>query len=162
MNTPRDATPQFRLHRDPAGNLVATDQEGRAFTNVKPVRAFPISCPDRYISICDAEGHELTRIEDSSALPADVQQLLAEELARNEFVPVVTAVEAVYAEANPSRWHVLTDRGPTTFFINDTDDHVRRVGPHQILLVDTHGIRYLIPDTRRLDAASTRILDRYL
>ena len=46
--------------------------------------------------------------------------------------------------------------------MEDSDNDVRRLGPNRILLVDTHGIRYLIPDTRRLDAVSRRILDRYL
>ena len=34
---------------------------------------------------------------------------------------------------------------------------MRRLGPNRILLVDTHSIRYLIPDVRRLDSASRRI-----
>ena len=57
---------------------------------------------------------------------------------------------------------VVTNRGPTTFLMEDSDNDVRRLGPNRILLVDIHGIRYLIADTRRLDAASRRILDRYL
>jgi hypothetical protein len=162
MTMPAIATASFRLRRDGEGNLVATDKDGLTFANVKPVRAFPISCAERYISICDAEGHELIRVEDLSTLPADVRQVLEEELARQEFVPIVTAVQRVVADADPAQWHILTDHGPTSFLLSDSEDHVRRVGPHQILLVDTQGIRYLIPDTRHLDAASARILDRYL
>ena len=64
--------------------------------------------------------------------------------------------------ADPSQWRVVTDRGPTAFMIEDADNDVRRLGPNRILLVDTHGIRYLIPDVRQLDGASRRILDRYL
>jgi hypothetical protein len=30
------------------------------------------------------------------------------------------------------------------------------------MLVDAHGVQYLIRDARRLDPASRRILDRYL
>ena len=30
------------------------------------------------------------------------------------------------------------------------------------LVIDAHGIRYLIPDTRTLDATSRRLLERYL
>ena len=46
--------------------------------------------------------------------------------------------------------------------MEDSDNDVRRLGANRILLVDTHGIRYLIPDASRLDAASRRILERYL
>ncbi len=46
--------------------------------------------------------------------------------------------------------------------MEDSDNDVRRLGPNRFLLVDAHGIRYLIPNARRLDSGSRRILDRYL
>ena len=101
-------------------------------------------------------------IEDPGTLPAEVRKIVDEELARREFVPVVVQIEEVFAETDPSEWRIVTDRGPTTFLMEDSDNDVRRLGPNRILLVDTHGIRYLIPDVRRLDGASRRILDRYL
>ena len=104
----------------------------------------------------------MTCIEDPSTLPPAVLEILDEELARREFVPVVVRIEKVSADRDPSQWRIVTDRGPTTFLMEDSDNDVRRLGPNRILLVDTHGIRYLIPDTRRLDGTSRRILDRYL
>ena len=32
----------------------------------------------------------------------------------------------------------------------------------RVLIVDSHGIRYLIPDYRTLDATSRRLLERYI
>ena len=125
-------------------------------------RAFPISAPGEFVSICDAEGHEVACIEDPSTLPPAVLAMLDEELARREFVPIVVRIEKVFAETDPSQWRIVTNRGPTTFMMEDSDNDVRRLGPNRILLVDTRGIRYLIPDTRRLDGPSRRILDRYL
>ena len=43
-----------------------------------------------------------------------------------------------------------------------SEDDIRRLGPHKVLVIDTQGIRYLIADTRQLDAASRRRLERYL
>ena len=54
-----------------------------------------------------------------------------------------------------------TDHGPSTFQINSEED-VRRLEPHQASILDSHGVRYLIRDVRRLDAASRRILDHFL
>ena len=71
-------------------------------------------------------------------------------------------IKRVLADSDPSEWRIVTDRGPTTFLMEDSDNDVRRLGANRILLVDTHGIRYLIPDASRLDAASRRILERYL
>jgi len=85
-----------------------------------------------------------------------------DELAQREFMPVVVGIDKVLAETHPSEWHVETDRGRTTFLMEDSDVDVRRLGPNRLLLVDAHGVRYLIPDVRKLDAPSRRILDRYL
>ena len=157
-----EACPAFTLERDAWGDLVMIDAQGRRVVGVRPVRAFPVSAPEGHLSLCDAEGRELLCIEDRSLLPSEVRRIIDEELARSEFLPVVVRIDRVLADRNPSQWQIVTDRGPTSFLMEDADNDVRRLGPTRILLVDTHGVRYLIPDTRRLDPASRRILDRYL
>jgi hypothetical protein len=152
----------FTLEYDAWGQLVLTCGDGRRFVGVETARAFPISGPEEFIAICDAEGHELTCIEDPNTLRPAVRRILEDELSRREFVPVVRRIQRVLADHDPSEWRIVTDRGPTTFLMEDSDNDVRRLGVNRILLVDTHGIRYLIPDTRRLDAASRRTLERYL
>ncbi|MEN6450546.1 MAG: DUF1854 domain-containing protein [Thermoguttaceae bacterium] len=153
---------QFTLEQDALGQLVLTFADGRRIVGVEPARAFPISAPDGMVSICDGEGKELLCIERVGSLPTDVRQVLEDALAQREFVPIVERIERVSAETDPAEWDIVTDRGPTTFLMEDSDNDVRRLGPSSILLVDSHGIRYLIADTRRLDAISRRILDRYL
>jgi hypothetical protein len=154
--------PGFALERDPWGGLVMTCADGRRIAGVRPVRVFPISAPEGHLSLCDAEEHEVLIIEDRSRLPAEVRRVIEEELLRSEFMPVVVRIQRVLADRSPSQWRIVTDRGPTSFLMEDADNDVRRLGATRILLVDTHGVRYLIPDTRRLDAGSRRILDRYL
>jgi len=56
---------------------------------------------------------------------------------------------------------VDTDRGPTRFVLK-TEDDVRRLGPYRALIIDAQGVRYLIPDTRDLDAYGRRAVERYL
>ena len=163
MNTAADPTPaDFTLARDAWGQLALVLADGRRLGGVEVARAFPISAPGEFICIYDAEGHEALCIEDPSTVPPAVLATLEEELARREFVPIVLRIEAVSADHDPAQWRVVTDRGPTAFLIEDADNDVRRLGPYSILLVDTHGIRYLIPDVRRLEGASRRILERYL
>mgnify|MGYP000853810638 CR=1 FL=1 len=153
---------RFTLDRAPRGGLVLVAADGCRIEGVVPVRPFPVSGPATMVVLCDSHGHELLCIDDLRTLDAATQQLVSDELAHREFVPVVTRVEQVYADTDPSEWQIETDRGRTSFLMNDDDTDVRRLGPHQILLCDTHGIRYLIPDIRELDAASRRILDRYV
>jgi hypothetical protein len=162
MNTNPQTPADFTLHRDAWGRLVLVLADDRRLEGVEVARAFPISAPGEYFSICDAQGHEVTCIEDPGTLPPSLLETLEEELAQREFVPIVVRIERVFADTDPSEWRIVTDRGPTTFLMEDSDNDVRRLGPNRILLVDTHGIRYLIPDARRLDTTSRRILDRYL
>jgi hypothetical protein len=156
------ATTDFTLERDAWGQLVMSCPDGRRIVGVEPIRAFPISGRDSVVSICDAEGHELVCLDSLEQLPPETRKTVEEDLASREFMPVVRKVVRVLAETDPSEWHIVTDRGPLTFLMEDSDDDVRRLGPNSFLLVDMHNIRYLIANVQQLDAASRRILDRYL
>lgn len=151
----------WKIRLDPFGRLVLTDQDGVETAGVMPVRAFPISDPGRWIVLCDAEGRELACIADLDALEPDTRELLAQELERRHFVPVILRVAQVSSYLEPAEWEVETDRGPTRFVLK-TEDDVRRLGPYSAMIQDAQGIRYLVPDTRDLDPYSRRAVDRYL
>jgi hypothetical protein len=161
--SPNGATkaPLFALSTDAWGRLVLTDAAGRQHVGVEPVRAFPVSAPAHGVSVCDADGREVLWIDRLDGLPPALSRLLEEELARREFVPVLRRIVGISAPSEPSEWEVETDRGPTRFLLNNEDD-VHRLDGHRAMIKDVHGIRYLIPDTRALDAASRRLLERYL
>jgi hypothetical protein len=149
------------LSRDAWGRLVLTDAEGTEHVGVGPVRVFPISDPRGWIALVSKSGAELALIEDPAGLPAPIRELIEDELKRREFIPTVLRIIRIASDATPVEWEVETDRGPTQFLM-DSEDDVRSLGPHRALVVDVHGIRYLIADTRKLDAHSRRCLDRYL
>lgn len=155
---PRDS---FTLERDDGGALVLIDDEGLRHSPVEPVRGFPLSDPDRWISLCSDSGRELVVVEDLAALEPQSRRILADALALREFVPSVRRILSMPVDSEPTEWHVETDRGTTTFQLNSTDD-VRRLGEHRVLVVDARGIRYLFEDTRLLDPLSQRVLERYL
>jgi hypothetical protein len=148
------------LDHDPWGQLLMETDDGRKFSGVVPVRAFPVSDPDHWISICDGQGQEILRIDDIRDVPPDVRKILEIELAQREFVPVIRRILSA-TQREPSDWLVETDRGRTTFKLNSEDD-VRRIEPDQASIVDAHGIRYLVTSVRGLDHASRRILEYFL
>ncbi|OWT70327.1 MULTISPECIES: DUF1854 domain-containing protein [unclassified Achromobacter] len=151
----------FTLHRNAQGRLVHTGTDGVVREGVLPVRAFPISDPDRGLSLVDAEGHEIVWIERLEDLPADIAALLREELASREFMPEIQRIVAVQGYATPSSWDVMTDRGPTTFVLRGEED-IRRLGAHTLLIADSHGIHYLVRDLSAMDKPSRKLLDRFL
>lgn len=151
----------FELHYNAHGRLVLIDSSGRRFDDVEPIRAFPISEPDRGVSICDREGHELYWIERLSSLPPATREVLEAELSQREFIPVVRRIVRMAAFSEPSQWIVETDRGETQFLLGNEED-VHRIDAKRAMIVDTNGVRYLIADISALDAHSRRILERYL
>lgn len=151
----------FSLFRDSLGRLVLCDREGREHIDVKPIRIFPISDPEHWVSICDAEANEVICIEDLNQLSGQVRQILLEELGVREFLPIIKKIFGISSRFEPSEWQVETDRGETCFILNDEDD-IHRLSTYRILIIDAHRIRYLIPDMRRLDSASRRLLAHYI
>ena len=149
------------LSLDDWGRLVLTTPEGRRFVGVEPVRAFPISEPDRWVAFVDTDGREVVCLESTDGLEPAVRELLASELALREFVPTIRKVVRVSGEGTPSDWEVITDRGPIRFTL-DSEDDVRRLGPNRVLITDARKLRFQVPDTRALDAPSRRVLERYL
>jgi len=151
----------FGLHHDAWGQLVLIDADGRQHTGVEIVRAFPLSDPRHGIAICDGHGRELVWLDDLEVLPPPLARQIEEELAKREFVPIISRILKVSAPVEPSEWEVETDRGRTSFVLNSEDD-VHELDEHRALITDAHGIRYLIADIGQLDATSRRLLERYL
>jgi hypothetical protein len=151
----------FALHYNPLGRLVLTDGSGRQHEDVEPIRAFPIADPERGISICDRNGHELYWIDRLADLPAEIRTVLQAELSQREFIPVVRRIVRMAAFSEPSEWVVETDRGQTRFLLGNEED-IHRIDAKRAMIVDTNGVRYLIADVAALDAHSRRILERYL
>src|SRR5262245_8666306 len=153
--------PNIDLHCDVSGRLVLIDADGTIHVGVEPVRAFPISDPDLWISLVDSHGHELASVPDLADVAPDVRELIQHELTQREFLPRIERVLKVVNNKEPEVWDVVTDRGPVQFLLRNSDD-IRRLGPHRAILPDMHGVRYYIPDSRQLDVRSQRILSRYL
>ena len=154
-------TPPFGLSRDAAGRLMLIDAEGVRHENVHPRRAFPLTDPDDWISICDERGQELALVDDPQCLPEQVRALLLDALERREFVPCIVRVHSIHSEPDALVWDIETDRGRTTLHM-EGEDHLHLLDRGRVLLTDVHGIRYLIADLHALDAPSRRKLERYV
>ncbi len=152
---------QISLRRDAWGRLVLVDERGAEHVGVTPIRAFPLGDPFGGVSICDDDGIELAWIERLDAAPTALREQLVAAFAETEFVPRITRIVNLQSAVEPSQWDVETDRGRVQFVVKNDDD-VRRLDERQALVIDSHGIRYVIEDTRALDAYSRRMLERFL
>ena len=157
LNQPAD----FSLEVDSWGRLILIDQAGNRLVGVEPVRVFPLTEPDRWISLVDANGKERALIEEPNLLPDTLRTVLAEEIAKREFQPVISKIEKIEGEPPLCFLSVVTDRGSVRFAV-EGEDLVRRVGTHRIVIIDQRGQKYIIPDLTRLDPASRKLLNLFL
>jgi hypothetical protein len=150
----------IELQRDSFGRLVLA-VDGIEHRAVVPVRAFPISAPAERIALVGAEGRELAWIERLEDLPQEQRLIVEEELAAREFMPEIRRIVRVSGYVTPCTWTVDTDRGETAFVLK-SEEAIRRLSPAGLLIADSRGISFLVRDMRELDAASRKVLDRFL
>ena len=151
----------FQLTRNLAGRLVLRLLDGTMHEGVTPVRAFPVQAPEEFFALMSTEGKEVLWIERLADLPEDVRMLINEEIASREVMPVIQHLSKVSTYSTPSVWDVVTDRGPTKLILKGEED-IRRLSSGTLIITDSHGLRFYVPDMQQLDKHSRRILDRFL
>jgi hypothetical protein len=149
-----------QLERDALGRLVFIDSKGERHVGVHPVRAFPITAPTTGIGIMNQSGKELCWFPNAAAIPKAELDLIEEELAEREFMPVVQKITKVSTFATPSIWDIETDRGPTRIRLKGEED-IRRIAGNTLLIADSNGLQFLIKDSTTLDKVSKKLLDRF-
>ncbi|AKJ30323.1 DUF1854 domain-containing protein [Caldimonas brevitalea] len=153
--------PPFELSRNTFGRLVLTTVSGDVHEGVTPVRAFPIAAPDEGIALVGPDGHEVAWVDRLHDLSDTSRALVEQELATREFFPEIRRLVSVSTYSTPSTWQVETDRGPTTLLLKGEED-IRRLGAQSVMILDGHGVQFVIRDLASLDKTSRRMLDRFL
>ncbi len=151
----------FQLHRNAFGRLVLTDAQGKAHEGITPVRAFPLAAPHEGLSLVGSDGHELAWIERLDQAPAELRELIEEDLAVREFTPSIERVNAVSSFSTPCTWHVLTDRGDMSFVLKAEED-IRRLPGGALLIASGEGLQLKVADRFGMDRASRKPLERFL
>jgi hypothetical protein len=133
-----------------------------SYIGVVVVRAFPLSDPQRYVSVRDAASNEIGLIADIRELDADSRRLVATELERRYIVPVVRRVLAVKERFGTVDWTIETDRGIRSFTTRNLRESVVQPSPNRYIITDVDGTRYDVRDLAALDGASQAWLVRYI
>ena len=152
--------PANQLHRDSLGRLVFIDAKSVSHIGVHPVRAFPITAPAGGIGIMNQSGKEVCWYPNVADIPKAELELIEEELAAREFMPVIEKITKVSTFATPSIWDIETNRGPTRIRLKGEED-IRRIAGNTLLIADSNGLQFLIKDSTQLDKLSKKFLDRF-
>ena len=151
----------MNIERDAFGRLVLIDADGMRHVGIVPVRAFPLSAPDAGVSLVGSDGKEVLWLDRLDDVAPEARALLAQDLAVRDFAPTLLRLHKVSSFGVPSTWTVSTDRGETSFILKAEED-IRRLDGGALLIASAHGVQFRIPDTKALDRASRKLLERFL
>ncbi len=151
----------IQLTLDSHARLVVRLSNGTTHVGVVPVRAFPLSAPDEFIGLVDAQGREIACVVTLDELEPTSRDVLLAELDRHEFMPVVREVLEASKGAPPTTFRVRTDRGEITFVVA-SEEHIRTLDRGGLLITDSLGIRYRVPDPHALSRKSRKLLGLYV
>ncbi len=157
METFLDPT-KLSIGRDPHRRvLLKIGEEEKVVYRI--IRNFPLTAPDKYISLLDEDGKELGIIRQLKELDPPSRKVLEEELEKAYFVPAikrVLAVRELYGGVTDIA--VETDKGYREFELRSKDS-IRFVGPSRIMITDVDGNKYEIRNMAALDARSKSLIE---
>jgi len=137
--------------------LRVTIENDRSCLRVVPMRAFPVSMRNQYISIRDMKGDELGIIKNLEELDKESQELLEEEIQKRYLTPVIIKINAIHDKMGIVEWDVETDRGAKKFLTRSIHHSIEDTGKG-FTIKDMESNRYEIRDYSELDPDSIAIL----
>lgn len=146
------------------GGFVALKTGGREYSRVGVYLTFPLTNPEEYISIreADEKAREIGLIEKLSQFPKDQQEMLQEQIKLRYFMPVITKVLDVKDEYGYAYWNVATTFGVCRFTTQMSGDAVISLSDSRLLVTDIDGNRYEIPDFYQLSVMERKKLDLFI
>ena len=130
--------------------------------DVAVARLFPLSEPERWVSVLDKDGKEIGVIEDLHKLSREDLAHVREELHRRYLVPKIRRILSCRVRFDLAEWTVETDRGRMRFLTRNLRDQVKDHVHSHLAMTDMEGNRYDIPSIEALDPDSRRRLEEQL
>lgn len=155
------------------GNLISlklnSEEYGNeVFERVLPIRAFPITDPNEFISIRlpdspeKGKGPEIGMIRRLSDFDIATQKLINEELNRRYFIPVITKIYKMQEKFGYLYFDTETLSGKTSFVMNNPYANIRSFEDGRVFMYDIDGNCFEITDPNKLDKSSLKKIEIYL
>ncbi len=168
-----ELTPDMARFTRSAGGLISlevTQPSGKVefFERIVPVRAFPISAPETFISIREPDtrasgrGAEIGMIEDLSVFSDEVSAMIRDELSRRYFTPAIKKIHSFHEKFGYCYWDVTTVAGRVEFIMSNPTGSIRTLEDGRVFLYDIDGNCFTVEDPSKLDKRSYKMLENYL
>lgn len=143
-------------------SLKAGDTE--VYRRIALQRAFPLTKPDEYITIREVDdkrelGKEIGMILNINDISPDKKKLIEEELDMRYHTPHILHISSLKDEYGYIYMDVKTTAGAKRITAPGSSSNFIRLTEERILIIDMDGNRYDIPDYRKLDKKSIRLIE---
>lgn len=166
-------TPENAVFTRSDGGLISLrlkkeGEEDEFFERVILLRAFPMTCPNEFLIVREADGRnsergkEIGSIRYMNDFDEETRRLFLEELDRRYFTPQILKVNSIKEKFGYFYWDSETTAGHIVFILNNPFSNVRLLDDGRVFIYDIDGNSFCIPDTAKLDPASYRRIEIYL
>ncbi len=145
-------TPRDRIFVD------AEFYSGEKFENLELHRMFPITGLTKYIALIDSEGKEIGIIRDVEELMPESRETALKCLDEYYMMPRIKRFIKMSEKFEIWMWTVETDKGICTFEIRSHITAIKPLYDGRVLIKDANDNRYEIPDVKKLDKKSYKML----
>jgi ATP-binding cassette subfamily B protein len=140
--------------------LQVSGKDGVLFEKVRPVRTFPLTAPWEMILLYDGEDQPVAFLPHTKSLEDASFQALHQCLFWRYFIPQILEIRSVQIESgSATKWEVVTTRGERSFLVKKRSD-ARTLDPRRLVVTDSEGNRYDLPDYGELPPPSQVALER--
>ena len=152
-----------KFERTPGGFVKLTYKD-TTYDRVGVYRTFPVTMPDEFISIREAneKAREIGVIEKLSALDPEQAKMLKEQLDLRYFTPEIIKIFDIKTEYGYGYFHVMTTYGECRFTIHNGGSSVVSLTDTRIVINDLDGNRFEVPDIMKLTVAERKKLDLFI
>lgn len=146
------------------GGFLSLTANGREYSRVGIYLTFPLTMPEEFISIreADEKAKEIGIVEKLSDLDKEQQEMIREQIRLRYFMPTITRVMDIKDEYGYAYWHVMTSFGACRFTTQISGDTVISLSESRLMVTDIDGNRYEIPDFYRLSVMERKKLDLFI
>lgn len=157
---------EVRLSRGERGDVQVQMGNAPVIRGVFALRCFPISHPDRYVSLRytgdDGRVREAGIISDLSDWPETTQIMLRSALARQYLFHRIQRIYNIRKFSQFLSFSTKTDLGPVDFVVRYGSDGVKKYGERGRLLMDIEDNLYVIPSLEDLRRPDRIVFDRHI
>jgi hypothetical protein len=154
------------VFRQTAGGMLSLDVgQDAAYPDISCVQLFPLSHPLRYVSVCERCGgglRELGVVRDCADFAQQQRELVLRHIRLSYFVPEITDILRISGRRGTDTWDVETDRGNTTFTVQDHKENVSLTDQGVVFVVAVDKCRYKISRPGLLPPRARALLDKNL